>query len=358
MLFLQKIISRLPFGSARKKRKAKDAFLFVKGESSEKLLVIFSAANARNFSLYKNMEEYKQYDKLFIRDPYLKSWYQNGVGEYAPDPDMLVKRILAHKRSKNTKVYTAGISMGGYAALLFACLGNFEKALAIVPQTRLRNGFFRNPSKGVDIKYPDLSGLLAQNMATQFHIFAGFEDYIDMCNVSLLPEQKNIHTYIFPKFDHSLPMVLNKRIGINKLIMKMVAGESLACGLEEQHLNHADTRLPYLQQAMERYLAKDYSGAESIIGEALARFPDWIAGHTFQGRVYFDTKRFNEAEACWIKALDIYPLLTEPNNQLGKLYQDRGELEKAKKYYDQFLKVRPSRKTTIEAALKELEGMI
>lgn len=69
---------------------------------------------------------------VLMRDRHL-AWYQCGV-EGVGDIDAVATRV-ARLKLKYPRVITTGISMGGYAALLFGLLGGADEIVAMSPQT-------------------------------------------------------------------------------------------------------------------------------------------------------------------------------------------------------------------------------
>jgi hypothetical protein len=72
---------------------------------------------------------------MFVKDPSQK-WYSSveGLGE---SPDQIAQTLsrLTKDHFPNRRILTLGNSMGGFAAILFASLCGFEKAVAFAPQT-------------------------------------------------------------------------------------------------------------------------------------------------------------------------------------------------------------------------------
>lgn len=85
-------------------------------------------------------------NKIFIRD-FSQCWYHSGLPGISVDIDTTAKFLWQEVHSINPrKVVFIGNSMGGYAAILFACLTGLGDAIAFAPQTfispilRLRYG--------------------------------------------------------------------------------------------------------------------------------------------------------------------------------------------------------------------------
>lgn len=73
---------------------------------------------------------------LFVRDPH-RSWYQSpieGLGDTLEQKSRTLKSIV-QDRFPNKKIICTGVSMGGWAAILFKAMCNFDRAVAFSPQT-------------------------------------------------------------------------------------------------------------------------------------------------------------------------------------------------------------------------------
>jgi len=99
---------------------------------------------------------------VLMRDRHL-CWYQRGVEGVGDVED--VAGYVAELRMKYDRVITVGISMGGYAAILFGVLGDATEVVAMSPQTLLRdddrwNNHWRDHVRPV-MRYEDLRPVCA-----------------------------------------------------------------------------------------------------------------------------------------------------------------------------------------------------
>jgi hypothetical protein len=336
----------------------KDVFEFVAGDDPEKLLVIFSAANATGFTLYKDLTKFKGYDKIFIRDPYLTAWYQSGVGGGVSNPDQLTQLIINSCRNKSTQIYAAGISMGGYASILCGLLGRFHGVLAIAPQVRLKAGVFRNPSRNTKIIYPNLDALYNEGEAnTSIYILAGMHDYTDMYHLSCLSGGKNVTPFVFTNADHSLPKHIHASSGLGHLVNQFVRQEKLEFSLP---YSASISDIPWrdaLSSAMTLYYDRKYVAALSELDAALKSYPDWVGGYIFKARLCKDIGEMQSAESNWLISLEIVPHLTESLHQLHYYYKSIGNDALASYFLALYSRVRKVKKGGVKA-LDEMAGML
>jgi len=74
-------------------------------------------------------------DAIFVRDS-SQAWYQLGIDGVAPDVVGLAHWLRARRRGY-LRTVVVGNSMGGYAALLFGWLAEFDITMAFSPQTTI-----------------------------------------------------------------------------------------------------------------------------------------------------------------------------------------------------------------------------
>lgn len=120
----------------------KDDYYF-EDNSGDTLLVLFSGMGWKNsiptFIFYNFLKEYKNIDKLFLRDIDCR-YYLTGLKNNTKDLNStieLIKDLTSVKKYK--KVVALGCSAGGYAAILYGHLLKFDKVITFSPQVVLNN---------------------------------------------------------------------------------------------------------------------------------------------------------------------------------------------------------------------------
>jgi len=73
---------------------------------------------------------------LFVRDPH-RSWYQSPIAGFGATLDHKAETLksIVRGRFQGKRIICTGVSMGGWAAILFKALCGFDKAVAFSPQT-------------------------------------------------------------------------------------------------------------------------------------------------------------------------------------------------------------------------------
>lgn len=173
---------------------------------NKNLLIIFQSANDGNLcgKAKFDFENYTtNYSKLYIKDTYF-DWYQKIIVEVK---DKIVEIL---NRYKFDLVITLGISMGGYASILFNSLFSFDLAIAINPQINLTDSFkenftgtidcicFHDMNKKYSEKYLDLNNIL--NNDTKIILMTSMNNKWDSYQIKSIKEKCIIKSY--PTKDH------------------------------------------------------------------------------------------------------------------------------------------------------------
>ena len=87
---------------------------------------------------------------------------------------------------------------------------------------------------------------------------------------------------------------------------------------------------------------KQYDQAVQTYTHGLAQFPDDSDLYNSLGVAYQYLGKFDEAEAAFLRAVELVPDHAKPWFNLGKLYLSQRRLEQARYALEQSLKTRPS----------------
>lgn len=127
-------------------------------------------------------------DTVFMRDRNV-AWYQRGVVGVGPS----VASVLGYVRgltNTSRRVITVGMSMGGFAAILFGAMAGVDEVFALAPQTfmdpenRVRYGVatFQNhinsPTWNASSPYLDLASVLRELPAFKTRIRIFYDDHV------------------------------------------------------------------------------------------------------------------------------------------------------------------------------------
>lgn len=158
------------------------------------------------------------------------SWYQSGIGPDVPGIEETRKLIFEIRQALNAKKsYSVGMSMGGYAAVLFGLLLRMDATLAFTPETLLGKQHSRswklNKLRYYDSRYSDLSTLIKNNSSTIINLVYGVYDLTDLALLWKIGDQISTDRNIsfLPCMDaHKIPLSVNVRELVKKMIYKNV----------------------------------------------------------------------------------------------------------------------------------------
>tara|TARA_B100000035_G_scaffold305394_1_gene306182 strand:+ start:29 stop:742 length:714 start_codon:yes stop_codon:yes gene_type:complete len=228
----------------------------IKKKQSNTLLIIFTShgmskkINKYPFSFFTYFDKLNV-NKLFIREKEKCNWYMNGINnEYNNIISCVdyIKTIINENFTNIKKIFTFGLSSGGFAAILFGillncqiicaspqtniCL-NFEKRLIknISPLTNylfnynLKTKQLTNFEKVNNLKYMDL-GLLAKNLNYNKKIYyiVGKYNKQDMYYLRYLTSKINTNNLFIRYLNtnhHKITLFL-KKDEFNKIIFNII----------------------------------------------------------------------------------------------------------------------------------------
>lgn len=120
-----------------------DLLCDIKQNENLPLIIVFGGLYG---GIGENVYEFKSFLQshfkfhfIFIKDRY-KAWYANGVYGVGKDIDSVCKYLSNKiKKIKYTKLITTGMSMGGYASLIFGKLLKADHIISFAPQIFIDN---------------------------------------------------------------------------------------------------------------------------------------------------------------------------------------------------------------------------
>ncbi|HEY1772241.1 MAG TPA: YqiA/YcfP family alpha/beta fold hydrolase [Gammaproteobacteria bacterium] len=172
---------------------------------------------------------------LFIKDP-AQGWYQNPISDIGRDTHAMAQRIstLAAEELAGKHIVTVGNSMGGYAAIAFACLCSFPRAITFSPQTfishRLRQRYGDNRWQDkidaiAECQVDDLYPLLARH-PVRASIYSGAAHPLDVIHAQHLEDLPGVTVELLPDTAHNVSARLREHGLLDKIILE--AGQELA----------------------------------------------------------------------------------------------------------------------------------
>ena len=154
------------------------------------------------------------------------SWYQTGVPGLGDSIDEVADHLKVIIRNLNpSRVVFLGMSMGGYAALVFGILCGASLILAftaelVLGMNHLRS-FKENSIKQYDQKYVDISDLINSNTKSTIFLIYGELDLVDLSGLfnirHAILERKKVQFFLC-KGGHQCTLQLNLPLILNELL--------------------------------------------------------------------------------------------------------------------------------------------
>lgn len=314
-----------------------------KGRTDE-LIIIFSHIGypAGKFAMSRVMADQKA-SKLYVNCEN-NSWYQMGIPGYTEniqDTIQFLKKIIAEINP--SKTIACGMSMGGYAALLYGISLELDYVLAFTAELNIgsahQRSFYLNRIKKYDPFYKDLHNLIIQNKKTELYLFYGAYDLIDMHGLNTIrPALKNpkFHIYLVSG-DHKAAI----RFDIPFLVVETLKnGEPPKNELVlMKNIKEEDLEYYKKYQEMERENEVQYDAFQR-------KEPKYSQDFFFYGRTCMHLNRFDEALDAFKTVIDHDPNFPLGYHLAGLTLNQLKQYEEAVEMYKKALKIDPELSTS------------
>lgn len=322
-----------------------DAFELHRSDRNEakRLLIVFSAANAKSFTFYRNTIRMRP-DILYVREPAGNQWYQHGLRESETLPDMC--KEIAEISGRYEEVYTLGSSMGGYAALYVGAVLEAKSVLAIAPQIIVDPRFSRGPTRKTNILTKNIAPFLTSSKS-RFNIAYGNFDVIDIYNMDALHKHvegmSNFRIIEYDSLDHMFPKEIDIDCTLEKFFRGLLFRDEIATnGLPYSiGLSVPKERIEIVNRYVNYTLKSDFRGCFDYLSSVLDDHSDWAPAKFMT--VEMGQKIGLEASELvdWaIEIADRHPRIIDYNYAAAELLAQIGKPRTAQNYLDRTFKVR------------------
>ena len=267
-------------------------FHFSQNKNSDKLIVIFSGANAKNFTGYKLVEEFNC-NKIFLRETN-KSWYHGKIENVSNSIDQLIKYLKIYTNQfQKENITFIGSSMGAYAALLIGIKLHVGKIIAFGPQIYINQNFPNNPKDHSYIKYKNLVPLINKSKSN-IDIFIGVNELIDLYHVKDITK-KNIHIYKIFGQPHNVMFFLNKVGILQEYILHKTFNKDYSLNITNNFYTNFNEE-SYLEKAIDMFfIQKKYKNAQDIFDNLIKQYPTINTFWKYRGICSYFQKNHSEA---------------------------------------------------------------
>ncbi|MEH7504141.1 hypothetical protein V7152_19365 [Neobacillus drentensis] len=279
--------------------------ILLQEEDSDKLVIYFTDAAARNFAGYKILQPYKV-NRLFIKDN-TRNWYNGPIEGLSNDIFDLVESLKKYtSKFQPENIYCMGGSMGAYAAIVIGCLIGANNILAFSPQMMLDTRLPNNPKHEKLLKVKNVYDLLKNNTSLNISIFCGSEDLLDIytCYPSMMyPNIKFICIYGAP---HNTAGYL-KKLGVLDNTISYFLNHKEVPDLVLPTLNFPKQNGWHekLEYAIDSFYSNSIEKALNHFLQLVSLFPAWSPLYAFISECYIKLKQFSLALDYIERAINI-----------------------------------------------------
>jgi len=258
---------------------SEDIFLYEEVPGSSRLVIMFSAVNAKRFTGYKTLQN-APVNRLFVKDP-TQSWYNRPVHGWWDDADGLLERL----RTIAQRFDPANIvCMGGYAAILFGCKLNVRKVAAFSPQIILDSRLPNNPSSAHKIQYRDMCSVISHAHNTAIDIVFGSEEICDVYEINKARQYGSIEFLNVYGAEHNvLHWFLVHGVLSKIMVGYAVTGRRPDIKLPLCFLHEDSNVMQWVKNSVEAYYFNSPQAAISSLETLVQQAPQWSAAHCWLG---------------------------------------------------------------------------
>ncbi|WP_059049287.1 tetratricopeptide repeat protein [Paenibacillus senegalimassiliensis] len=316
--------------------------------NSKDVLIVFSHTNypPGKFAM-TNVASELAATKIYV-NCHGNSWYQEGIRNITSSIDEtaeLLKEILAEL--KPGRIICTGMSMGGYAALLFGLLLEVDEILAFTSEVLIGEGYARsyysNDIKKYDYRYKSLASLMRQNKKTQVYCIYGVYDLIDLSllwSISDVITNNNLYHLTFASGNHQV----TKRFDMSKLLKGFLEKRKFESSDERYCFENKDEPgIFMIYRELKLHVdEKNYQSVYELLIDC-----EYTANHSefclYLGIACLELKKITEAKEFFKSCITLDPYCDNGFLHLGNIYFSEKDYKKSIYYYQKGIEQNPDK---------------
>ncbi|NYT79747.1 hypothetical protein H0A71_22530 [Alcaligenaceae bacterium] len=309
---------------------------------SSRLLVFFAGTNKTDgrFDFWRVGNSQTDH-KLFLNNGD-NEWYQNGIPGFADDAVSIGKKIEEVATSLGAiDIILFGISMGGYAAALFAKLiGCRAMAFGFDSRLRLPHTRSRQIAKTVPLVFSDLSTVPGDSSTAILHI-AGEADAMDLMAASHLLNSPGITTLTLRGVGHGGGPFIERKYGLSAFIQKFSSNGILPEIFERGRATKDCVLVDHLVALHICAKRKDWLKVEAAAHLVLGIDPNNETAHFWLGTAFLESGLINEAIRHLSIAVGLTPHFITAQYRLARAFMTLKDHDRAKYHMQVYAKLKP-----------------
>lgn len=279
---------------------------------------------------------------LFLNNG-INAWYQNEIPNFSADVHDTANKIKKYSELLDcNEIIMVGVSMGGYAAILFGCLLN-AKVLAFSFDTVLKHRLSRSAKrmpKTVPVVCKSLRQLII-NSDVKITALSGEMDFSDLLSISRIADLKNVDAYTLRGVSHGVGRFLDKHYGMTEILEFFIEKNKLPIIKEQGELCHNKILSKSIFQAYEAYINKDYNAAKSFATKSLNMDPLCEPASYLLGLIEMELKKYTKAIQCFAYICGMLPYFSTARFNLAKCLRLAKLYTQAIHHYYEYILIRP-----------------
>lgn len=312
--------------------------------SSNKLIVFFSGADKSNGRFdFLNSATSLPYNILLINNG-INAWYQNQLPGFSSSLSDTLNKISSCAKMLNCNdIIMIGVSMGGYAAVLFGSLLN-ARVLAFSFDTILKHPLSRSAKRmprNIKIEHKSLRKKI-ESSKSRIIAMCGEMDFPDLISLSRISDLPNVESYSVRGVTHGVGRFLDKRYGISNIIISFVENNSLPFIKESSNLCRDKIQSKNIFMAHQAILENNFSLAISLAEKILEKDPLSEPGFFIMGLANLGVKNYSNAIKYFSSTVGMSPYYFTAKYYLAKSLRLYKRNEHALQHFFDYLEVMPS----------------
>lgn len=310
---------------------------------SRRLLVFFSGTSKSNgrFDFWSSATA-QQENLLFLNNG-RNEWYQRQIPEFSSSIDDTAEKIQGWAKALNcNEIVTFGVSMGGYAAILFGTMLN-ARILALGFDSILRHPLSRSAGrmpKDTPVIQRKLRSLI-ENSRCQVTAITGDMDFSDLISLSRISDLPNVRSLTLRGVAHGVGRHINKFYGLADVIKNFVETDKLPLFTEAGTASFDKNLSRTIFQAHQQYVSKNHESALLLAQQALKKDPMSEPANFIAGMAHIGLKDYTSAAHNLAITHALTPNFYTAQFYLAKSLRLSGRLEQAAQHFISYISVRP-----------------
>lgn len=328
-----------------------DNHLLIRNPESKKLVLLFSGTykNSGRFDFWNVAQNLKSDANVLLLNNGKNQWYQQGIPDFGKslvESTDRIKRIA--EQLSVTEIYTVGVSMGGFGAILFAKELN-AKVLAFGIDSLLgiagsRSKKSMHPS--TNVLQRDLLPFLSDS-SIDLTLIVGEMDILDLYGASRIRNLPGVKTISIRGMDHGGGRYIEKNFGLADFIKRFISGEPFPELYERGTALESPNLVIGLYRAHCLGLEGDWEKAVSILKPLTDQNPMSEIAHYSLGLALLKQKKFAEARSHFYIVAALTPYFISGRFYLAYALRMEKQYKPALHLFLQQLKEKPDSAPTL-----------